>query len=79
MKRQLDIEIPKVSVHENKKLVQLMKKCNLDKIPIMVDMVRYGEVFGVTFEISRRLDYAHNYERMDLTPDEIKDFIDKGY
>lgn len=44
----------------------------------MVDMVKYGEVFGVTIVSSRRSDYTHDYERMDLTPDEIKDFIDKG-
>ena len=45
---------------------------------MMVDMVKYGEVFGVTIASSRRLDYTHDYERMDLTPDEIRDFIDKG-
>jgi len=55
-----------------------MKRCNSDKIPMMVDMVKYGEVFGVTIASSRRSDYTHDYERMDLTPDEIKDFIDKG-
>lgn len=55
-----------------------MEKVNLDRIPMMVDMVKYGEVFNVTIASSRRLDYTHDYERMDLTPDEIKDFIDKG-
>ena len=45
---------------------------------MMVDMTKYGEVFGVTIASSRRSDYTHDYERMDLTPDEIKDFIDKG-
>lgn len=52
--------------------------CNFNRIPMMVDMAKYGEVFGVTIASSRRSDYTHDYERMDLTPDEIKDFIDKG-
>lgn len=48
------------------------------KIPMYVDMVKYGNVFGADLDRNRRNDYTHDYERMDLTPQEIKNFIDKG-
>lgn len=50
----------------------------MNKIEMKVDMVKYCEVFDVTYRESRRLDYTHDYETMPLTPQEIKDFIDKG-
>ena len=46
------------------------------KIPMYVDMVKYGNVFGTGSD--ENLGHAHEYERMDLTPQEIKNFIDKG-
>lgn len=50
----------------------------MNKIEVKVDMVKYCEAFGITYRESRRLDYTHDYETMLLTPQEIKDFIDKG-
>ncbi len=50
----------------------------MNKIIVKVDMVKYCEVFGFTYHESRRLDYTYDYEEMSLTPQEIKDFIDKG-
>lgn len=50
----------------------------MEKIDVMVDMVRYCEVFGVERERNRRDDYSSDYEMMSITPDELKDFIDKG-
>lgn len=50
----------------------------MKKIIVKVDMVKYCEVFCFTYYKSRRVDYIHDYEEMSLTPQEIKDFIDKG-
>lgn len=50
----------------------------MNKIIVKVDMVKYCEVFGFIYHESRRLDYTYDYEEMSLTPQEIKDFIDKG-
>lgn len=51
------------------------KKDNL--IPVLVDTFSYDEAFG-TYEKVRCHDYTKNYEPMRLTPQQIKEFIDKG-
>lgn len=50
----------------------------MKKIEVQVDMIKYCEVFDMSYRESRRLDYTHDYETMALTPQEIKDFLDKG-
>lgn len=47
-------------------------------ILVEVDMIKYCEVFDIPYHADRRLDYTHDFETMELTPDQIKDFIDKG-
>lgn len=55
-----------------------MNRVNEKLIPVEVDMIKYCEVFDMPYHESRRLDYTHDYELMQLTPTQIKDFIDKG-
>lgn len=50
----------------------------MKKIEVQVDMIKYCEVFDMPYTPNRRLDYTHDYETMALTPQEIKDFLDKG-
>ena len=57
------------------KLVDDQKKDNL--IPVLVDTFSYDEAFG-TYQRVRCNDYTKNYEPMRLTPQQIKEFIDKG-
>lgn len=49
-----------------------------EKIPMYVDMAKYGNVFGTGSDGNLGNGHAHEYVRMDLTPQEIKSFIDKG-
>lgn len=45
--------------------------------PVLVDTFSYDEAFG-THQMVRCNDYTKNYEPMRLTPQQIKEFIDKG-
>lgn len=47
-------------------------------ILVEVDMIKYCEVFDLPYHGSRRLDYTHDYEPMQLTPAELRDFINRG-
>ena len=44
----------------------------------MVDMVGYEKAYGEIREQSRRLDYSHDWEEMEVTAEQLKEFIDKG-
>lgn len=46
-------------------------------ITVLVDTFSYDEAFG-THQRIRCNDYTKNYEPMRLTPQQIKEFIDKG-
>jgi hypothetical protein len=51
----------------------------MKKILVNVDLLKYCDVFNVPYNnYNRRNDYSHDYEPMSLTPQEIKDFLDKG-
>ena len=51
----------------------------MEKILVNVNLLKYCEVFGIPYnEYNRRCDYSCNYEPMSLTPQEIKQFLDKG-
>jgi len=51
----------------------------MKKILVSVDLLKYCEVFDIPYNnYNRRHDYSHDYEPMALTPQEIKDFLDKG-
>ena len=51
----------------------------MKKILVSVDLLKYCEVFDIPYNnYNRRHDYSHDYEPMSLTPQEIKDFLDKG-
>ena len=46
---------------------------------VLVDLIGYQNVYGGGYhERNRRFDYSHDYEEMDITPQQLKDFIDKG-
>lgn len=45
---------------------------------VMVDMVGYEKAYGEISEQSRRLDYSHDWEEWEITPEQLKEFIDKG-
>ncbi len=46
---------------------------------IEVDMIGYENAYcGGYKERCRRLDYSHDYEVMDVTPQQLKEFLDKG-
>lgn len=45
---------------------------------VMVDMVGYEKAYGEIHEQNRRLDYSHDWEEMEITPEQLKEFIDKG-
>lgn len=55
-----------------------MNRANEKIIPVEVDMIKYCEVFNMPYHGSRRPDYTHDYEPMQLTSVQIKDFIDRG-
>ena len=46
------------------------------KILVEVDMLRYCELKGLPYQYNRRLDYSHDYEEMEVTPEELKWLID---
>ena len=42
-------------------------------------MVGYEEAYGIEIrEQSRRFDYSHDWEEMEVTAEQLKEFIDKG-
>ena len=41
-------------------------------------MVGYEKAYGEICERTRRLDYSHDWEEMEITPEQLKEFIDKG-
>ena len=44
---------------------------------VMVDMIGYEDTYcGGYKERSRRFDYSHDYEEMDITPEQLKEFLD---
>ena len=46
---------------------------------MLVDMIGYEDAYcGGYRENSRRFDYSHDYEPMDITPQQLKEFLDKG-
>ena len=45
---------------------------------VLVDMIGYSNVYGIYRDRSRRLDYSHDWEEMDVTPQQLKELIDKG-
>ena len=46
---------------------------------VLVDLIGYQNVYEDGYhERNRRFDYSHDYEEMDITPQQLKDFIDKG-
>lgn len=46
---------------------------------VLVDMVGYEKAYGIEIrEQSRRLDYSHDWEEWEITPEQLKEFIDKG-
>ena len=45
---------------------------------VMVDMVGYEKAYGEIREQSRRLDYSRDWEEWEVTPEQLKEFIDKG-
>ena len=46
---------------------------------VLVDLIGYQDAYeGGYRERSRRLDYSHDWEEMDITPQQLKEFIDKG-
>lgn len=45
---------------------------------VLVDMIGYEDTYcGGYRERSRRFDYSHDYEEMDITPEQLKEFLDK--
>ena len=46
------------------------------KILVEVDMLRYCKLKGLPYEYNRRLDPSHDYEEMEVTPEELKWLID---
>lgn len=50
-----------------------------EKIKVIVDMIGYEEAYcGGYHENNRRRDYSHDWEEMEVTPQQLKEFIDKG-
>ena len=47
----------------------------MEKIRLQVDTTK---MFEVPSENSRRLDYSHDWEEMELSGNEIKDLLDRG-
>lgn len=46
---------------------------------VLVDLIGYEDAYeGGYHENNRRFDYAHDFEQMDITPQKLKEFIDKG-
>ena len=46
---------------------------------VLVDLIGYQDAYeGGYHEYNRRLDYTHDWEEMDITPQQLKEFIDKG-
>lgn len=46
---------------------------------VLVDLIKYENAYeGGYHENNRRFDYAHDFEQMDITPQQLKEFIDKG-
>lgn len=46
---------------------------------VLVDMIGYEDVYcGGYCNDNRRLDYTYDWEEMDITPQQLKEFIDKG-
>ena len=46
---------------------------------VLVDLIGYEDAYeGGYHENNRRFDYAHDFEEMDITPQQLKEFIDKG-
>lgn len=46
---------------------------------VLVDMIGYEDTYcGGYKERNRRLDYSHDWEEMDITPEQLKEFIDNG-
>ena len=43
---------------------------------VKVDMLRYCKLKNLHYEYNRRMDYSHDYEEMDVTPEELKWLID---
>ena len=42
-------------------------------------MIGYEDAYcGGYRENNRRMDYSHDWEMMDITPQQLKEFIDKG-
>lgn len=45
----------------------------------LVDLIKYQDVYeGGYHERNRRRDYSHDWEEMDITSEQLKEFIDKG-
>lgn len=48
------------------------------RIKALVDMIGYQEAFeGGYHGHNRRLDYTHDWEEMEITAQQLKEFIDK--
>lgn len=46
---------------------------------VLVDLIGYKNAYGGGYHgNNRRFDYAHDFEEMDVTPRQLKEFIDKG-
>jgi hypothetical protein len=46
---------------------------------ILVDLIGYEDAYeGGYHENNRRFDYANDFVEMDITPQQLKEFIDKG-
>ena len=46
---------------------------------VLVDLIGYEDVYeGGYHENNRRHDYAHDFEQMDITPQQLKEFLDNG-
>lgn len=45
---------------------------------VLVDLIKYCEIYKEPYEYNRRNDYSHDWEEMDVTPQQLKEFIDKG-
>lgn len=46
---------------------------------VLVDMIGYQNAYcGGYHNNTRRFDYTHDWEEMEVTPQQLKDFISKG-
>jgi hypothetical protein len=46
---------------------------------VLVDLIGYQDTYeGGYHEHNRRLDYTHDWEEMDITLQQMKEFMDKG-